>query len=165
MARGDYEVLGVSRDASEADVKKAYRRLAMEYHPDRNNGDRSAEEKFKEITEAYDVLRDPAKRTQYDRVGAGGLRGTRGAPARPVSPLRGRRRGSARAPVVFWPVRFGERVPHVRRGRDRHPGALRAVPRGWSGSGGANRRDRDSGRRAGHQLTHAARPGSGGPKG
>jgi len=79
MARDYYEVLGVSQDASEADVKKAYRRLAMEYHPDRNNGDRSAEEKFKEITEAYDVLRDPAKRTQYDRVGAAGLRGAAGA--------------------------------------------------------------------------------------
>src|SRR3989304_5448099 len=79
MARDYYEVLGVSQDASEADVKEASRRLAMEYHPDRNNGDRSAEEKFKEIPEAYDVLRDPAKRTQYDRYGAAGLRGAAGA--------------------------------------------------------------------------------------
>jgi molecular chaperone DnaJ len=69
MAGDYYEVLGVRRDATEGDIKKAYRRLAMEYHPDRNNGDKSAEEKFKLITEAYDVLRDPAKRAQYDRFG------------------------------------------------------------------------------------------------
>jgi molecular chaperone DnaJ len=67
---GDYyEILGVPRDAAESEIKKAYRRLAMEYHPDRNNGDKSAEEKFKQITEAYDVLRDPEKRAQYDRYG------------------------------------------------------------------------------------------------
>jgi molecular chaperone DnaJ len=70
-----YDVLGVSRDASEGDIKKAYRRLAMEYHPDRNNGDKGAEEKFKEITEAYDVLRDPQKRAQYDRFGRAGVSG------------------------------------------------------------------------------------------
>ncbi|MBI3981701.1 MAG: molecular chaperone DnaJ [Gemmatimonadetes bacterium] len=69
MAGDYYQVLGVPRDASEGDIKKAYRRLAMEYHPDRNNGDKSAEEKFKQLTEAYDVLRDPQKRAQYDRFG------------------------------------------------------------------------------------------------
>jgi molecular chaperone DnaJ len=73
-----YAVLGVRRDASEDAIKKAYRKLAMEYHPDRNNGDKAAEEKFKEITEAYEVLRDPEKRAVYDRYGAAGLRG-RGA--------------------------------------------------------------------------------------
>jgi len=78
MARDYYEVLGISRDADEADVKKAYRRLAMECHPDRHNGDKSAEEKFKEVSEAYDVLRDPAKRSQYDRFGEAGLRGGSG---------------------------------------------------------------------------------------
>ncbi|MGH7700093.1 MAG: DnaJ domain-containing protein, partial [Gemmatimonadales bacterium] len=64
MSRADdlYAVLGVPRDAAEADIKKAYRRLAMEYHPDRNNGDQAAEEKFKQATEAYEVLRDPQKR-------------------------------------------------------------------------------------------------------
>ena len=64
-----YETLGVPRDASDDDVKKAYRKLAMQWHPDRNNGSKEAEEKFKGITEAYDVLRDPQKRAAYDRYG------------------------------------------------------------------------------------------------
>lgn len=70
-----YAVLGVPRDASDDDVKKAYRRLAMQWHPDRNGGAKEAEEKFKEITEAYDVLRDPQKRAAFDRYGEAGLRG------------------------------------------------------------------------------------------
>ena len=74
-----YAVLGVARDASDDDIKKAYRKLAMQYHPDRNNGSRDAEEKFKEITEAYDVLRDAQKRAAYDRFGEAGLRGGAGA--------------------------------------------------------------------------------------
>jgi molecular chaperone DnaJ len=77
-AQDFYAVLGVPRDAAEADIKKAYRKLAMEYHPDRNNGDKAAEEKFKEITEAYEVLRDPEKRTAYDRFGTAGIRGGAG---------------------------------------------------------------------------------------
>ena len=70
-----YAVLGVPRAAADDEIKKAYRKLAMQYHPDRNGGSREAEEKFKEITEAYDVLRDPAKRSAYDRYGEAGLRG------------------------------------------------------------------------------------------
>ncbi len=70
-----YNTLGVPRNAADDDIKKAYRKLAMTYHPDRNNGAREAEEKFKEITEAYDVLRDPEKRAMYDRYGEAGLRG------------------------------------------------------------------------------------------
>src|SRR3954469_8501104 len=70
-----YGVLGVERGASDDDIKKAYRKLAMTYHPDRNNGAKEAEEKFKAITEAYDVLRDPNKRALYDRYGEAGLRG------------------------------------------------------------------------------------------
>ena len=73
-----YSVLGVQRGASDDDIKKAYRKLAMQYHPDRNNGAKEAEEKFKEITEAYDVLRDPQKRAAYDRYGEAGLRGGTG---------------------------------------------------------------------------------------
>ncbi|MGH7674682.1 MAG: molecular chaperone DnaJ [Gemmatimonadales bacterium] len=73
-----YGVLGVPRDASEADIKKAYRRLAMQYHPDRNAGDHGAEERFKEITEAYEVLRDADRRAAYDRYGVAGLRGRAG---------------------------------------------------------------------------------------
>ena len=70
-----YSVLGVERDASDDDIKQAYRRLAMQWHPDRNNGAKDAEEKFKTISEAYDVLRDPQKRAAYDRYGEAGLRG------------------------------------------------------------------------------------------
>lgn len=74
-----YSVLGVARTASDEDIKKAYRKLAMTYHPDRNDGSKDAEEKFKAITEAYDVLRDPQKRAAYDRYGEAGLRGGAGA--------------------------------------------------------------------------------------
>lgn len=70
-----YATLGVARDASDDDIKKAYRKLAMQWHPDRNGGSKEAEEKFKTITEAYDVLRDPQKRAAYDRYGEAGLRG------------------------------------------------------------------------------------------
>ena len=70
-----YAVLGIARDADEGEVKKAYRKLAMEHHPDRNNGDKASEERFKEITEAYEVLRDSEKRAAYDRYGMAGLRG------------------------------------------------------------------------------------------
>src|SRR5687767_14979068 len=73
-----YQTLGVARDASDEEIKKAYRKLAMAYHPDRNNGSAESEEKFKAITEAYDVLRDPNKRAVYDRYGEAGLRGGAG---------------------------------------------------------------------------------------
>lgn len=73
-----YNTLGVARNASDDEIKKAYRKLAMTYHPDRNSGSREAEEKFKEITEAYDVLRDRDKRSMYDRYGEAGLRGGAG---------------------------------------------------------------------------------------
>jgi len=73
MAKDYYEVLGVSRSASDADIKKAYRRLAMKYHPDRNPGkEKEATERFKEINEAYGVLGDPEKRQQYDQYGTVG---------------------------------------------------------------------------------------------
>ena len=70
-----YEVLGVARNASDDDIKQAYRRLAMKWHPDKNNGSADAEAKFKEVMEAYDALRDPQKRAVYDRYGVEGLRG------------------------------------------------------------------------------------------
>jgi len=77
MAQRDYyDILGVPRDADEEEIKRSYRRLAMQYHPDRNPGDREAEEKFKEASEAYEVLRDLEKREIYDRFGHEGLKGT-----------------------------------------------------------------------------------------
>lgn len=67
--RDYYEVLGVRRDAEEKEIKHAYRKLAKQYHPDTNAGDRNAEQRFKEATEAYEILSDPEKRKQYDRFG------------------------------------------------------------------------------------------------
>ncbi|MCR5014403.1 MAG: DnaJ domain-containing protein, partial [Bacteroidales bacterium] len=77
--RDYYEVLGVSKDASPEDLKKAYRKLALKYHPDRNPDNKEAEEKFKEAAEAYEVLSNPDKRARYDRYGHAGLNGMGGA--------------------------------------------------------------------------------------
>ncbi len=73
--RDYYEVLGVEKSADADAIKKAYRKLALQYHPDRNGGSKEAEEKFKEATEAYEVLRDPEKRAAYDRFGHAGVKG------------------------------------------------------------------------------------------
>jgi len=78
--RDYYEILGVERTATLDEITKSYRKLAMKYHPDRNVGDNGAEEKFKEAAEAYDVLRDEAKRQRYDRYGHAGLEGMGGGP-------------------------------------------------------------------------------------
>lgn len=81
MNKNPYEVLGVARDASDADIKKAYHKLVMQYHPDKNPGDKSAEEKFKEINNAFDILKDPQKRAAYDRFGDAAFAGGNGASA------------------------------------------------------------------------------------
>jgi len=75
MKRDYYEILGLSKDAATSEVKKAYRKLAMEYHPDKNQGNKEAEEKFKEVSEAYEVLKDPQKRQKYDHFGHSASRG------------------------------------------------------------------------------------------
>ena len=82
MSRRDYyEILGVARTASDGDIKSAYRKLAMKYHPDRNPGDKAAEDRFKECAEAYAILADTEKRSLYDRFGHAGVKSAAGAGA------------------------------------------------------------------------------------
>src|SRR5690349_20232044 len=78
MAKDFYETLGVERGADADAIKKAYRKLAMQYHPDTNSGDKKAEQKFKEISEAYEVLKDEQKRAAYDRFGSAAFQGGMG---------------------------------------------------------------------------------------
>jgi molecular chaperone DnaJ len=111
--RDYYEVLGVAREADDEEIKRSYRRLAMQYHPDRNVGDTDAEARFKEAAEAYEVLRDPEKRHRYDRYGHAGLEGMN-VPhfgnAQSVFDLFG---------DIFGDI-FGQRMRHgPQRGRDR----------------------------------------------
>src|ERR671923_1651774 len=82
MSKRDYyEVLGLSRGANEAEIKSAYRRLAVRYHPDKNPGDQEAEEKFKEAAEAYSVLSDAEQRARYDRFGHAGVSSSAAGPS------------------------------------------------------------------------------------
>ncbi|MGL6181067.1 MAG: DnaJ domain-containing protein, partial [Aestuariivirga sp.] len=82
MAKRDfYEVLGVGRSADEKELKAAYRKLAKQFHPDANPGDKTAEAKFREVSEAYEILRDPQKKAAYDRFGHQAFEGGRGTGA------------------------------------------------------------------------------------
>jgi len=108
MAKRDYyEVLGVARNASEADIKKAYRRLAMKHHPDRNPDDKSAEAKFKEANEAYEVLADAQKRAAYDQFGHAGVDPSAAAGARGGAGFYGAGAGAASFADIFGDV-FGD---------------------------------------------------------
>ena len=145
-----YKILGVGKNASDAEIKKAYRKLARQYHPDRNAGDKQAEERFKEISQAYDVLSDPDKRKAYDR-GTGPFGGF-GMPGRlrpglvqrrlrrhPLQPVRRRRRrrGGARrprpaasaagAPAAARPRPRDRGHADLRPGRERRPGPARGA--------------------------------------
>src|SRR5437667_4752258 len=106
MAEKDlYSVLGVKRDASADELKKAYRKLARRYHPDVNPGNKQAEERFKEISQAHDVLSDPEKRKLYDEFGMQGLQaGFDAGRARAYDEWAGRQRP---APDAFAPGGFG----------------------------------------------------------
>ena len=96
-----YAVLGVSKDASAAEIKKAYRKLAQKHHPDANKGDKAAEERFKEVGQAYGVLSDPKKRAEYDEARRGSRR------SRP----RTRRSRAAGGPRRTRPASWGRTAP------------------------------------------------------
>ncbi len=127
MPRDYYEVLGIKKDASEDEIKRAYRHMAREHHPDRNPGDKQAETRFKEVQEAYDVLSDKTKKAQYDQFGfAGPGPGSNGGPG-----------------GFQWGGNFGE-------GAEVDPAQFEEILRGFSGTGGFgdvfNQRGRSSGR-------------------
>ena len=88
--RDYYEVLGVAKNANADEIKKAYRKAAIQFHPDKNPGDKEAEEKFKEAAEAYDVLSNPDKRARYDQFGHAGMSGAAGGGAGGVGGFGGR---------------------------------------------------------------------------
>src|SRR5437899_10331631 len=88
MSQDYYELLEVTRTASADDIKKAFRKLAMQHHPDRNPGDKNAERRFKDVNHAYDILKDPEKRAAYDRYGPAAFEGGAG-PGGPNGPFHG----------------------------------------------------------------------------
>ena len=107
-----YKTLGVERTASADEIKKAYRKLAMKYHPDRNQGNKQAEDQFKEINEAYEVLTDPEKRSKYDRLGRSWQQYQQGGGDPSGSPVRQARGSPAH--------RLRRRDPHQQRPAAQH---------------------------------------------
>ncbi len=162
MARSPYEVLGVAKNATDDEIKKAYRKLARESHPDANQGDVEAEDRFKEVQGAYDLLSDAEKRKQYDSFGAAGPRGAgpgrrrvRVREHRPLRPARAVRRD-------LRPWRRASRPPTAgawRRPRVSRSPLVRGCALGCSGQGAGRRRRSLSnvqriGRRARHLSDH-----------
>jgi molecular chaperone DnaJ len=101
--RDYYQVLGIEREAPAEEIKRAYRRLAHQHHPDKNPGDKGSEERFKEVTEAYEILSNPEKRAAYDRFGMVGVGAGR---------IRLGLRGSLRG--IFWELFSSPHVPWFR---------------------------------------------------
>ena len=131
-----YQLLGVSRSADTEEIKKAYRQLALKYHPDRNQGSKEAEERFKEVTQAYEVLRDSEKRALYDRYGEEGLEegGGGGGPGDIFDVLSGRGRGGRQQSRV----KKGEPMVHplkARRSAGRRQVPRRLPPQLWGACG------------------------------
>ena len=131
MAKQDfYEILGVSKSANADELKRAYRKLAMQYHPDRNAGDKGAEQKFKDLNEAYDVLKDDQKRGAYDRFGhaafeQGGGRGPGDFGFAETDPSREKQSGLGRCSCLS---RGGIRT--TRKVEGCQPGAPKSCPKG-----------------------------------
>jgi len=112
-----YEVLGISRSASDQEIKAAYRKMALQHHPDRNPGDHAAEERFKECSEAYQVLSDPQKRAAYDRYGHAGISGAGGFDGNPFG---GQDIGDIFGDIFgeMFNMGGGRRASRVQKGRD-----------------------------------------------
>ena len=113
MSQDYYELLGVSRTASADDIKKAFRKLAMQHHPDRNRDDKNAEKKFKEVNHAYDILKDPEKRAAYDRYGPAAFDGGMG-PNGPGAPFHGQGFDFGSVFGTIFEEMFGDGRPHGR---------------------------------------------------
>jgi DnaJ-class molecular chaperone len=142
--RDYYEVLGVSKTANADEIKKNYRRLARKFHPDANRNDPSAETKFKEVQEAYDVLSDAKKRTAYDQFGHAGVNSAHAAEAAAAAAAAGRGAGGFRyqtqtpggATVDFGDVDINDILESFLGGRGGGRGRGRAAPGGFGGFGG-----------------------------
>ena len=138
MNKNPYEVLGVARNASDDDIKKAYHKLVLKYHPDRNPGDKDAEEKFKEVNNAFDILKDPQKRAAYDKFGDAAFAGGNASGANPF--------GNGANP-------FGNGAFHFNMGGAGMDDILREAMRGFGfGDFGADSRAGASAKRGGRDL-------------